>query len=161
MKEKWRIRLRQKQRSCFFPWAALPLRNALRTVPCLLGSWGRSPVHRGLGWQMISQGLYATCLCQPLVLLGSPGLPKLPFRLPAYPAAISAFQIISRIVFRTAGGSSSFPRGCDGFAVGDLWQLVLGKCCERLWVEPLREAISSLCWEAYIASITWIVNFAF
>lgn len=92
---------------------------------------------------------------------GSQDLPKPPSRLPAHLAAISAFRIISRIVFRTAGGSGSFPRGCDGFAVGDLWQLVLGKCCEWLWVERLREAINSLCWEAYIASITWIINFAF
>lgn len=166
MAEKWSISPRQSQCSCFFPCAALPLTSTLRTVShrelregarCTEG-WGSSCFPKGCLLCACASPL--SCWTLPGEQ-GSPGLPKLPCRLPAYPAAISAFHVISRIVLRTAGGSGSFPRGCDGFAAGDLWQLVLGKCCERLWVEWLREAINSLCWEAYIASITWIINFAF
>lgn len=87
-------------------------------LPC----WGQG--WRWLGMHPRSRGLP----CE----RGSSCLPKLPLRLPAHQAAIFACHVISGIVFRTMrlGGGISFPRGCDEFAVGDLWQVVLASAVQ-------------------------------
>lgn len=152
---------KNRSHSCFFHPAALPLTNVLCTFlshqellegACCTKERAQQALSQGLhgawghGWRWPGthprRRALSSCTTQ---------------------AAISACHVISGVVFRTVrlGGSVSFPRGCDRSAVGDLWQAVLGKCCARLGAEWLREAINSLRWEAYIASITRIINFAF
>lgn len=126
---------KNRPHSCFFHWAALLLRNILHTVSRLVCQASRAV--------QASQNCLTGFLCTR--------------------PAFSVCHIVSGIVFRTVrlGGHVSLPRGCHAFAVGDLWPLLFGKCCWRLEAEWLREAVNSLRWEAYTASATRIINFAF
>lgn len=186
-KSKWLAISRAKNRShsCFFHQAALPLTKALLTISYLTRSCGKEPVApwsrdskcfpRGCRLRVPRQPpcpagvtaaggwacTHGTGVCQ--VSGVAQASQNCPSGFLHSQATISPCHVISGIVFRTVrlGGGISFPRGCDEFAVGDLWQLVLGKCCARPGAKWLREAINSLRWEAYVASITWIINFTF
>lgn len=68
MKEKRRISLRQSQRSCFSPWAALPVRNALHPVPCSPGAVEGACCTKGWGGRRFSRG------CVPVPAAGPAGL---------------------------------------------------------------------------------------
>lgn len=186
-KSKWLAvgRAKNRSHSCFFHQIVLPLTNVLCTVSCLTRSCGKEPVAPRSGdSKCFPRGCMLRAPRQPPCPTGvtagggwactrragvfqvsgaAQASQNCPSGFLHTQATISACHIISGIVFRTVrlGGSVSFPRGCDEFAVGDLWQLVLGKCCATLGAEWLREAINSLRWEAYIASTTWIINFAF